>query len=73
MNKVIKLGMLFNEDEVPDFGSIQPKTANPNILYLFAEDIPKLNGMLTRTAAESYLPEGQSFNFYTGALTFVVD
>ena len=65
--------MLFHEGEIPDFGSIQQKTENPNILYLIAEDIPKLNGMLTKTAAESYLPEGSRFGFHTGTLAFVVD
>lgn len=73
MNKVIKLGMAFNEGEVPDFGSIQQKPSNTNILYLLAEDIPKLNGMLTRAAAQSYIPEGESFDFHTGTLAFVVD
>ncbi len=73
MNKVIKLGMIFNEDMAPDFGNIQQNPSDPNILYLIAEDIPKLNSMLTRTAAASYLPKGQSFNFCTGALAFVLD
>ena len=46
---------------------------NTNIYYLLAQDIPKLNGMLTRATSAAYLPEGQSFNFYTGALAYVVD
>lgn len=73
MNKEIRLGIMYNEGEAPDFGSILQNPFHPNILYLLAEDIPKLNGMLTRTAAESYLPKGISFNFHTGALAFVVD
>ena len=73
MNKVIKLGMLFNESELPDFGSIQQKSTNLNILYLLAEDIPKLNSMLTRASSQSYMPEGESFDFHTGALAFVAN
>ena len=73
MNKVIKLGMLFNEGNVPDFGSIQMKSNDANIYYLLAQDIPKLNGMLTKAAARSYLPESESFDFHTGALAYVVD
>ena len=65
--------MLFIEGNVPDFGSIQMKSNNKNIYYLLAQDIPKLNGMLTRATSAAYLPEGQSFNFYTGALAYVVD
>ena len=73
MNKVSRLGMLFSEGNVPDFGSIQMTSKNTNIYYLLAQDIPKLNGMLTRATSAAYLPEGQSFNFYTGALAYVVD
>ena len=73
MNKVIKLGTLFHAGEIPDFGSIRQKSSNPNILYLLAEDIPKLNGMLTRATAQSYMPEGESFDFSAGTLAFVVD
>jgi len=73
MNKEIKLGIMYNEGEGPDFGTIQQQVSNPNNLYLLARDIPKLNGMLTRATSAAYLPEGQSFNFYTGALAYVVD
>ena len=73
MNKEIKLGIVYNEGEGPDFGTIQQHWLNPNNLYLLARDIPKLNGMLTRATSAAYLPEGQSFNFYTGALAYVVD
>ena len=73
MNKEIKLGIVYNEGEGPDFGTIQQHVLNPNNLYLLARDIPKLNGMLTRATSAAYLPEGQSFNFYTGALAYVVD
>lgn len=65
--------MLFNEGDVPDFGSIQKEVTNENIYYLLAEDIPKLNIMLTRAAAETYLLPDQSFDIFTGALAFVVD
>lgn len=65
--------MLFNEGNVPDFGSIQIKSNDTNIYYLLAQDIPKLNGMLTKAASRSYLSEGESFDLDTGALAFVVD
>ena len=65
--------MLFIEGNVPDFGSIQMKSNDTNIYYLLAQDIPKLNGMLTKAAARSYLSEGESFDFHTGTLAYVVD
>ena len=60
MNKVIKLGMLFNEGNVPDFGSIEQDSGSGS-LFLLAEDIPKLNSMLTKTSAVSYLQNGSVF------------
>lgn len=73
MNKVSKLGMLFNEGNVPDFGSIQMKSNNTDIYYLSAQDIPKLNDMLTKEAAASYLTENETLDICSGALAFVVD
>ena len=65
--------MLFSEGNVPDFGSIQIKSNDKNIYYLLARDIPKLNGMLTKAAAASYLIENETFEICNGALAFVVD
>lgn len=65
--------MLFNEENVPDFGSIQMKSNDTNIYYLLAQDIPKLNGMLTKAAAISYLIENEALDIRNGTLAFVVD
>lgn len=73
MNKVSRLGMLFNEGNVPDFGSIQMKSNDTNIYYLLAQDIPKLNGMLTKAAAISYLIENETLDICNGAMAFIVD
>lgn len=72
MNKVIKLGMLFNEGDVPDFGSIEQDSISGS-LFLLSEDIPKLNSMLTKTAAASYLVNGSSFPFHTGDRAYIID
>ena len=72
MKKVIKLGMLFNEGDVPDFGTIEQDSRSGSLILL-AEDIPKLNSMLTRTAAESYLVNGSSFPFCSGTRACVID
>ena len=72
MNKVIKLGMLFNEGNVPDFGSIE-QDSNSGSLFLLAEDIPKLNSMLTKTSAVSYLQNGSVFTFDTGDKAYIID
>lgn len=73
MNKVSRLGILFNEGNVPDFGSIQMKSNDTNIYYLLAQDIPKLNGMLTKAAAISYLIENETLDICNGAMAFIVD
>ena len=72
MNKVIKLGMLFNEGNVPDFGSIEQDSSSGS-LFLLAEDIPKLNSMLTKTASASYLQNGSVFTFDTGDKAYIID
>jgi len=72
MNKVIMLEMLINENSVPDFGSIERDPVSHS-LFLLAEDIPKLNTMLTKTAAVSYLENGSSFTFCTGDKAYVID
>ncbi len=72
MNKENKLGMLFNESTAPDFGNIEWNSSR-RVLFLLAEDIPKLNAMLTKTAAALYLDNISSFTFRTGDTAYVLD
>ena len=62
---VSKLGMLFNEDNVPDFGSIE-KSGRGEYTLLVA-DTDKLNNTLTRSVC------GSVFNVPSGANAVVVD
>lgn len=71
MNKVIILGMLFDESNAPDVGSIRLGRSGDYILL--ADDIPKLNSTLTRSHCASLLADGSFFNVPTGALAFVAD
>lgn len=73
MNKVIRLGMVFNEGDVPDFGSVVGDINQEGLYYLLAEDIPKLNTMLTRAAAENYLTGNDAFPFFSGYMAYVTD
>ena len=73
MNKVIRLGMVFDEDDVPDFGSIVEDVHQMGLYYLLARDIPKLNTMLTRAAAENYLIDNEAFAFFSGYMAYVID
>jgi len=72
MNKVIKAGMLFNEENAPDFGSIEKNPKN-DIFYLCACDIPKLNSVLTKENIESFLPQNETFDICTGSMAFAVN
>ena len=72
MNKVIKLGMTFNEGNVPDFGSIE-KSPTRRGLFLLSEDIPKLNSTLTKTACLPYLENNTRFSFHTGDIAYILD
>ena len=71
MNKVIVLGMLFNENNAPDVGSIRLSRSGDYILL--ADDIPKLNSTLTRSHCAPLLANGSLFNILSGALAFVAD
>ena len=71
MNKVIVLGMLFNENNAPDVGSIRLSRSGDYILL--ADDIPKLNSTLTRSHCAPLLANGSLFNVLSGALAFVAD
>ena len=73
MNKVIKLGMLFNEGEAPDFGSIEQNPRYPGEHSLLAADIPKLNSMLTRSACLSYLSNPADLPIMSGSTALVLD
>ena len=72
MNKAVKLGMVFNENNIPDFGSIE-QNPNSGSLFLLSEDIPKLNSMLTKTVAASYLENDNAFPFHTGDKAYIID
>lgn len=72
MNTVIKLGMIFNEGNVPEFGSIELTPQNNNVVLL-ADDIPKLNSTLTKTACAAYLVNNSEFSFHTGDVAFILD
>ena len=64
---VIKLGMVFADNNVPDFGSIE--TGVDGILTLLDADKSKLNSLLTRSGLASYLTNG---NFTIGGGTCAV-
>lgn len=72
MNKVNKFGMLFNGDNMPDFGSIELAQTDHNVILL-SEDITKLNTVLTETACTPYLISGETFSFHTGDIAFIID
>lgn len=71
MSKIIKLGMAFDEDSAPDFGSITMTKGGDYLLL--ADDIPKLNSTLTRSHCAPLLANGSLFNVLSGALAFVAD
>ncbi len=73
MNKVIKLGMLFNEGEAPDFGSIEQNPRYSGEYSLLAADIPKLNSMLTRSSCLSYLSNTADLPIMSGSTALVLD
>ena len=70
MGKIIKLGMVFEIGNAPDFGSICQSTSNEYILL--AADISKLNSALTSTVCTPLLASG-TFNVQSGALAFVAN
>lgn len=72
MSRVIKLGMVFDDESTaPDFGSIWQNATGEYILL--ADDIPKLNSTLTRSHCAPLLANGSFFNVLSGALAFVAD
>ena len=73
MSKIIKLGMTFQSDTAPDFGSIEKSPVCDNEYTLLADDIAKLNSALTESVCSPLLADGCSFNVPSGANAFVAD
>lgn len=71
MSNIIKLGMVFDENNVPDFGSINQSASGE--YTLLASDIPNLNSALTSAVCTPLLTSGITFNVPTGALAFVAN
>lgn len=65
MNKIIKLGMLFDESSAPDFGDIE--RVNARELSLTSDSLPKLTDNVTRAVC------GAAFDIQTGTQALVVD
>ena len=72
MNKINKFGMLFNEGNVPDFGSIEPAPSGHNVILL-SDDITKINSTLTAAVCGPYLADNSGFSFHTGDTAFIID
>ena len=71
MNKVIRLGMVFDENNVPDFGSIEE--GRDGALTLLDADKGRLNSALTRAACMPYLGSGSLFSIEGGTCAVVAD
>lgn len=70
MSKVMKIGMPFEENNIPDFGSIE--RGEDDHLYLAAADIPKLNAACTLAGCTPFLASTDDFVFRTGDEAFFV-
>lgn len=70
MSKIIKLGMIFDSETAPDFGSIM-NTRDTDLTAL-ADDIPKLNSTLTRAVCTPLMQSG-TFPIVTGDVCFIAD
>lgn len=71
MGKIIKLGMVFEIGNVPDFGSIE--AGQDGALTLLEEDVGKLNSALTRAACLPMLAQGCTFSIPGGTNAVVAD
>ena len=67
MSKVIKLGMVFDAENAPDFGSIEGEGCE---FTLLAEDIAKLNTVLKRSVCTAL---GAQWGIPSGANAVVAD
>lgn len=70
MSKIIKLDMVFDTATAPDLGSIR-KTRDGDLTIL-ADDISKLNTVLTKAVCEPLLGGG-SFSVVSGDICYVAD
>ena len=68
---VVKLGMIFADNNVPQFGSIEEGT--DGALTLLAADKSKLNSLLTRAGLASYLTAGEAFAIQGGTCAVIAD
>ena len=68
---IIKLGMIFDENNVPDFGSIE--SGKDGTLTLLNADKAKLNSTLTRAGLASYLSDGSAFSIQGGTNAIIAD
>ena len=71
MSKINVLNMDFEEDNCPDFGSMEMDKRNED-LHLLADDIPKLNEILTRTICVGTY-NAENFSFHSGDIAVVDD
>lgn len=71
MSKIIKLGMTFEENSIPDFGSIE--RVGTKEYQLLADDITKLNSTLTKTNLESLVADGSVVDIPAGSDAIVLD
>lgn len=70
MTKVM-LGMIFEENNVPDFGSIEQ--GQDGVLTLLNDDRSKLNSKLTRSFCTPYLSSGSKFSIKGGTTAIIAD
>lgn len=68
---IIKLGMIFDDNNVPDFGSIE--RGQDGVLTLLNTDKAKLNSTLTRAGLASYLSDGAAFTIQGGTNAIIAD
>ncbi|MBQ5824797.1 MAG: hypothetical protein IIW48_08325 [Clostridia bacterium] len=71
MSKIVFLGMVFDEDNAPDFGSIEEGA--DGFLTLLDEDKGKLNSLLTKAGTAEALAEGSHFSIPGGTCAVVAD
>ena len=71
MKKTEKIGISFIEGSVPNLGSIERN--DEGNLFLLAEDIPKLNTMVTKAACLPHIENSNDFTIYTGDTAFILD
>ena len=69
--KIVKLGMVFENGNAPDFGSIE--AGADGALTLKSADVGKLNSVLTKAAILPVLAQGALFNVAGGTNAVVVD